>query len=125
VRNPCKNCVVKGNCSIECKDHKKFQSNMAQVTALSTVAIFGVIVLVCVLYDIKLIGLFWISSFFISILIPKITADLNIFAHLILAPYLIITFLIALFMRKYVMRPVDYSKDKKKQFSKRILDLMF
>jgi len=123
--NPCKKCLVKGNCSTECKEYKTFQDNSARITAISTFFITALILLVCIIIDAKLPLVFWSISFLSTVVIPKISFKFNIFIHILLAPYILITTILALSLRKFVMRPIDFSKEKKKKFFKRMIDIAF
>ena len=110
MRNPCNNCFVKGNCSTECNDYKKFVSLMAEI--LSILSILGTALTVGALGLFFQIALFpfWFGSIILCHIIPTISIQTNFFDVAMLAPFILAIYLSAKITKRYVLRPIDYKR---------------
>jgi hypothetical protein len=114
--NPCKKCVVKGNCTTECSKYRLYQTRTAIVCIYLTAFIIGLISVFLVIFDFPYMFPFWLVSIILCHIIPKISTSIEFIDSIILGPFIVLIFILATILKPIVMRPVEYHKLKKRTF---------
>jgi membrane protein implicated in regulation of membrane protease activity len=112
--NPCKNCMVKGNCTTECKTYTKYQKTMANTLMLITIPTTALTFLSLLIFFPSAGFIIWGGSVIFCHIIPIISKEVGFFVAVMIGPFLVVVFILATLTRPYVMRPVEYRKYKKR-----------
>ena len=111
MKNPCNNCFVKGNCSNECDDYKKFVTLMVEILSITSLLGTALIIGACGLFFQIAIFPFWFGSVILCHIIPTISIQTNFFEVAMMAPFILTIYLSAKITKRYVLRPIDYKRE--------------
>lgn len=123
MRNPCRNCIVKGNCSIQCKPYETYQTKMATTLIISTLIIMALIIVPLFIIYPSLALIFWGSSVIICHIIPAISNETTLFTAICFGMFLVPIFILAVITRPYIMTPKQYRKYKDRTFLERFMGI--
>jgi len=111
--NPCKKCVVKGNCTTECSKYRLYQTRASMVCVYFAIFIIGLISVFLVIVNYPYMFPFWLVSIILCHIIPKISNSTQFLDSILIGPVIVLLFILATVLRPVVMRPVEYHKHKK------------
>lgn len=120
MRNPCKKCIVKGNCTAECKTYINFRTFYTIFLISISIIIVSIgLFLLVYLFLFKTIITIWFFCICLFYIIPILSDSIidnegdNIIVFF-LSPIFIVIYILAIFFIKFIMKPQDYEEFKRK-----------
>jgi len=120
--NPCRNCIVKANCTKECEPHNIFVKKAAMVVTFFTILTVSIIIGIVVLYFKFTILPIWIGSVILCHIIPNTSLEFSSMEIFLMGPFIIFMLIIAILTKKYIIIPSEYTRNKSKPLIQKILN---